>query len=137
MRLRLVTLVPAVALLVALNVLAARGRERTITTTMSIDGAGATVETADLVQRGRNLFSAKGCASCHVEMQVGPSLTGIQDRAAKAKQGLSADQYVRESILVPNAFRAPGRSGNISAEMPPLPVNAAELAALVAYVLTL
>lgn len=137
MRLRLLTLVPAVALLLALNVLAARGRERTITTTMSIDGGGTTVGTTDLVQRGRNLFSAKGCAACHVDMQVGPNLTDLEDRAAKAKPGLNADQYVRESILAPNAFKAPGRSGSLSAEMPTLPVNAAELAALAAYLLTL
>lgn len=136
MRLRLVALVPAVAVLAALNVMAARGTERTVTT-VTTDVEGTKLAGDDLVQQGRNLFDAKGCASCHVELQVGPSLVNLNDRAAKTKQGLSAEQYVRESVLAPNAFKADGTSGGLSSGMPTLPVSTAELDALVAYLLTL
>jgi mono/diheme cytochrome c family protein len=147
MRLRLVGLLAAVVLLAALNVMAARGRERIVTTTtkvVEVDGAAEPADLVgvaaapapdDLVRQGRSLFSAKGCASCHVEIGVGPSLAKLKDRAAKTKPGFSAEQYVRESILAPSAFKAAGGSG--SGEMPTLPVNAAELNALVAYLLTL
>jgi cbb3-type cytochrome oxidase cytochrome c subunit len=136
MRRRLVALLPAVALLAALNVIAARGTERTVTTTTtSVDGTKPA--TGDLVQQGRNLFAAKGCASCHVQLQVGPSLANLKDRAAKTRQGYSAEKYVRESVLAPNAFKADGSSGAPSSEMPTLPVSATELDALVAYLLTL
>ncbi|HUP72047.1 MAG TPA: c-type cytochrome [Acidimicrobiales bacterium] len=135
MRLRLFALLPTVALLAALNVMAAYGRERTVTTTTTdVEGTQAPTATADLVQLGRNLFSAKGCASCHVQVQVGPSLTDLENRAATTKPGLSAEQYVRESIVAPSAYIASGGSGGGS--MPTLPVSAAELDALVAYLLT-
>jgi mono/diheme cytochrome c family protein len=138
MRLRLFTLLPAVALLVALNVMAAYGRERTVTTTTTtVDGTQVPTANGDLVQLGRNLFNAKGCASCHVHVQVGPGLTGLEDRAAKAKQGLSAEQYVRESIVAPSAYIASRGSSGGSNTMPTLAVSAAELDALVAYLLTL
>jgi mono/diheme cytochrome c family protein len=134
MRLRLLALLPTVAVLAALNVIAARGSERTVTTT-SVDGTKSPA--GDLVQQGRNLFAAKGCASCHVQLQVGPSLANLKDRAAKTRPGYSAEKYVRESVLAPNAFKADGSSGGLSSGMPTLPVSATELDALVAYLLTL
>ena len=141
MRPRLIGLLAAVVLLAALNVIAARGRERIVTTTttnvVEVDGAAEPAPN-DLVRQGRSLFSAKGCASCHVAIGAGPSLTNLKDRAAKTKPGFSAEQYVRESILAPSAFKAAGGSGGGgSGEMPTLPVSAAELNALVAYLLTL
>ena len=136
MRLRLFALVPAVAVLAALNVMAARGNERTVTTTTT-SVAGTNSASGDLVQQGRNLFDAKGCASCHVEMQVGPTLANLKDRAAKTIEGYSAEKYVRESVLAPNAYKADGGSGGLSSGMPTLPVSATELDALVAYLLTL
>ena len=134
MRLRLLALVPTVAVLAALNVMAARGSDRTVTTT-SVEGSKSVA--GDPVQQGRSLFDAKGCSSCHVAMRVGPSLTNLKDRAARTKQGYNAEQYVRESVLAPNAFKADGGSGGPSGGMPTLPVSAAELDALVAYLLTL
>ena len=136
MRARLLALIPAVAVLGALNVMAFRGSERTVTTTTT--GAAGTNPTAgDLVQVGRNLFYAKGCASCHVTVQVGPTLANLKDRAATTRQGYSAEKYIRESVLAPNAFKADASGGSLSSGMPSLPVNATELDALVAYLLTL
>jgi hypothetical protein len=50
--------------------------------------------------------------------------------------GPIAEQYVRESIVAPNAFKAPGANNGVG-DMPTLPVDAIELTALVAYLLTL
>ena len=53
---------------------------------------------------GEVLFSAQGCASCHG--QYGPSLAGIYGRKQKLVGGQSVDvddNYLRESILYPNA----------------------------------
>jgi mono/diheme cytochrome c family protein len=51
------------------------------------------------------------CGVCHVipgvegaQGQVGPSLAGLSDRAATRVEGLSAEEYIRQSILEPNAF---------------------------------
>jgi mono/diheme cytochrome c family protein len=136
MRLRLLVLVAAVAVLAALNVMAFRGSERTVTTTTT-GAAGTNSVAGDLVQQGRSLFDAKGCASCHVTVQVGPTLANLKDRAATTRQGYSAEKYIRESVLAPNAFRADGSGGSLSNGMPTLPVSAIELDALVAYLLTL
>ena len=136
MRLRLLALLPAVAVLAALNLIAARGSERSVTTTTT-SVYGTQSAAGDLVQQGRNLFDAKGCASCHVQLQVGPSLANLKERAAKTRPGYSAEKYVRESVLSPDAFKADGSSGGPSSEMPTLPVSATELDALVAYLLTL
>jgi mono/diheme cytochrome c family protein len=111
----------------------------TATTTTEIRDANVSATTRasgeELVTDGGNLFRAKGCATCHVDLKVGPSLTNLKERAATTKAGMSAAQYVRESIAAPAAFRAPAASS--SAEMPTLPVDAAELDALTAYLLTL
>jgi mono/diheme cytochrome c family protein len=107
-----------------------------VTTTTS-SAAGTNSVAGDLVQQGRNLFDAKGCASCHVTVQVGPTLVNLKDRAATTRQDYSAEKYIRESVLAPNAFKADGSSGGPSSGMPTLPVSAAELDALVAYLLTL
>jgi hypothetical protein len=121
------------------NYVAWRGEVHTLTTTTEIRNANM-VATAraggeELVTNGRNLFRAKGCATCHVDLKVGPSLTNLKERAATTRAGMSAAQYVRESIAAPAAFRAP--TASTGAEMPTLPIGAAELEALTAYLLTL
>ena len=68
---------------------------------------------------------------------VGPSLKHVGTNAQTRKPGLSASDYIHESIRTPNAYVVDGFSPNI---MPP---NFAELLqpgeidALVAYLLTL
>ena len=54
-----------------------------------------------------------GCAGCHTlgaanaNGQVGPDLDGIGTRAGTRVPGLAAADYIRQSILDPNAFIAP------------------------------
>jgi len=87
---------------------------------------------------GAVLFRAKGCSSCHGSTEEdsrsrsAPSLFRLADRAGSRVEGLDAEQYVRASILTPQAYLAAG-SGGLT--MPTLPVDDAELDALVAYLL--
>jgi cytochrome c oxidase subunit 2 len=60
------------------------------------------------------LFSVTyGCGACHALSaanaagQIGPNLDGIGTRAASRVAGLSAEEYLRQSILEPNAFISP------------------------------
>lgn len=57
---------------------------------------------------GRNVFNSRaaGCGVCHSTRMgrdgVGPSLFGVADVAASRVEGLSAEQYFRQSILLPD-----------------------------------
>ncbi len=91
---------------------------------------------------GADVFQAKGCATCHIgpgtesSFGIGPSLVALPSTAGSRIPGLGAEEYVRESILDPGAFMAvaPARGGPYGA-MPRLAVSAAELDALVLYLL--
>jgi len=49
-----------------------------------------------------------GCATCHSLEEgiilIGPSLAGIGKTSSQRNPGKSAEEYIRESILKPNAF---------------------------------
>jgi cytochrome c2 len=53
-----------------------------------------------------------GCRICHSlekgERIIGPSFYGIADRARERVPGMTAEEYLRQSILEPNAFVVPG-----------------------------
>jgi len=59
-------------------------------------------------ERGANLFQGAGCVACHiidgVGGAVGPDLTNVYDKG---------EDYVRESILMPNAVLSEGYQANI------------------------
>ncbi len=59
-------------------------------------------------------FNKGGCAGCHTipgipgaNAQVGPNLSEIGANAGSRISGSSAEEYIRQSILDPNAFIAP------------------------------
>jgi mono/diheme cytochrome c family protein len=89
---------------------------------------------------GAELFHAKGCAECHdgpasdSPIGIGPSLRAAAVWAGTRIPGTSAEDYVRRSVVAPQAFRSPLVSDG-SFEMPTITVSAEELDALVAYVL--
>lgn len=63
--------------------------------------------------RGKELFGGKGrCATCHAlepgKVIVGPSLAGVGDWAAHRRANQTAADYIEESILSPDAYKAPG-----------------------------
>lgn len=98
--------------------------------------------------RGESLYkqtvigagSAPGCVTCHSlepdVVLVGPSHVGIGARAKTAVSGKSAEEYLRESIVDPNAELSEGFTGvmyqNYKSDL-----SDQEIADLVAYLQSL
>jgi mono/diheme cytochrome c family protein len=63
---------------------------------------------------GDQIFTAAGCAGCHTfspagsNGTIGPDLNDLEAAAAKYGKGKPPADYVRESILKPDAFIVPG-----------------------------
>jgi len=63
---------------------------------------------------GPKLFVSKTCSTCHTITKVagatgtiGPKLDGLASRAGTRKPGMSAEDYIKESIEKPGAFVVP------------------------------
>lgn len=60
----------------------------------------------------QGLGAAPPCITCHAlargGFSLGPPMEGIAERAARRIEGVSAEAYLRQSILEPEAFTAPG-----------------------------
>jgi cytochrome c oxidase subunit II len=85
---------------------------------------------------GKAVFTDNGCASCHTftaagaNAKIGPDLDKLQQEAQRAGQPLG--QFIRESIVDPNAYVEPGYPKNVMPEtFKSLPK--AQLDALVSY----
>ncbi len=68
---------------------------------------------SDEARAGARLLQGKGCIGCHVVGggvggQTGPNLSQVQSVAGSRKPGAAAEEYLRESILQPQAFLVPG-----------------------------
>lgn len=92
---------------------------------------------------GADLFSAKGCATCHTGPDTQalfegfPRLDDVSSWAGDRKQAMSADDYLAESMAVPASFISPVFAGGMgpTSGMPQLRLTSEEIAALVAYLL--
>ena len=88
---------------------------------------------------GPSLFRAKGCAGCHTgpgttsSTGIAPDLVDAAAWAGTRIPGTSAEDYLRQSIVDPQAFTSP--AADTWWEMPTLALSDAELDALVAYLL--
>jgi mono/diheme cytochrome c family protein len=65
------------------------------------------------VANGSRLFDKAGCAACHRtpghgEGGAGPGLSQIAATAKTRVSGYSAEEYLRESFLIPNAYLVDG-----------------------------
>lgn len=98
-----------------------------------------------LVVRGQTIFTGKGvCLACHTiegisTGLVGPDLTHIGTAAASRRTGVSAREYLSESIREPEVFVAEGVERSIAGIMPSaLTANLSDedVAALVEFLLT-
>jgi cytochrome c2 len=67
--------------------------------------------------RGEMIFrhglnGAPPCVGCHAlaagGFTLGPVLAGVNERAATRVEGLSADEYIHQSIVAPRAYLVPG-----------------------------
>ena len=99
-------------------------------------------------ERGRAIFETGGekypenghfCIGCHSldgsEGKYGPSMKGISERAGERVPGLTAEAYLRQSILEPNATIVgdyPNKMGAIHAAL----LSYEEIEDLVAFMLT-
>lgn len=90
-------------------------------------------------QRGERLFQANACAACHSideNRVVGPGLKGIYGRKGELADGSSYeanDEYLRESILEPNAKVVK----DYPAAMTPQQLNDEEISDLISYLKTI
>ena len=98
--------------------------------------------TLDAGAHGAQLFRAKGCASCHdgpdgtAGFDEFPSLAEAPSWAGDRRPGLTAEEYVAQSIRDPGAFISPAWvGGGPITEMPQLGLTEAEIAAIVEYLL--
>lgn len=86
-------------------------------------------------ERGAELYrGVYGCVACHGDVatpgsnNIGPHLGGIAAQAGRRVEGMSAAQYIYESILEPGAFIAPEcRDGAPCAEPTAMPEYASLL----------
>jgi mono/diheme cytochrome c family protein len=93
---------------------------------------------------GASLFRAKGCATCHLGpdtsplVDVGPPLVASSSWAGDRVAGLSAEEYLEQSMRDPSAFISPALrpTGGPNEGMPTLPLSEDEIDALVEYLLS-
>ena len=127
-----------VVLALAVTLLAACGGGASTTGTGSTGGGGD-------VNAGKALFAQQtigsnvGCITCHSldgSELVGPTMQGIGARAGKEVQGQSAEQYIRNSIVEPNAHAPEGYSVGVMPSYKGV-ASDTQLNDLVAYLLSL
>lgn len=88
-----------------------------------------------LVATGEQLFSQNGCQVCHgAQDGVGPAFTGMAARAASRVAGMTAEDYLRESIINPSAYVVPGFKDNIMPKNFGQALDANQVNALIAYI---
>jgi cytochrome c2 len=95
--------------------------------------------------RGDLLFHGKvngqfPCAACHSltphQTLVGPSLGEIATTAATRKEGYSAEKYIHESVVLPNAYTVEGFSQNIMPLTFGVQMSKQDLADLMTFLMT-
>ena len=134
---------------VALALTAAFGWQSTTVATTSATPTPQTATAAvagtssDATIDGSAVFRAKGCGGCHAapgwkpEHSMGyPDLRDAASWAKDRRPGVSARDYLIQSIRFPDAFLSPAYTGGGHSPMPTLQLSARELDAVVDYLLT-
>lgn len=89
---------------------------------------------------GEKVFLGKGCAACHTieglsTGAIGPKLDGIGTSAHVHTQGMSAEEYIRQSIEKPGAYVVEGFPNAMPADIR-ASMTDKEFEALVSFLLT-
>lgn len=112
-------------------------------------GDGEGVVGAGDAERGKALYeqtligsnAAPGCVTCHSrdagKVLVGPSHAGIATIAETAVSGQSAEEFLRESIVSPDAHVTEGFAAGVMYQNYDRDLSEQEINDLVAYLLTL
>jgi len=84
---------------------------------------------------------APGCITCHSlepdVVVVGPSQAGLATRAETRVPGLTAEEYIRESIINPNAYVVEGFAEGVMYQNYATDLTAEQIDDIVAYTLSL
>jgi mono/diheme cytochrome c family protein len=97
----------------------------------------------ELVKAGKQIMEGKGlCSTCHTIGKSGalpfPDLDGIGAKAATRRPGLSAVDYLAQSLYDPNVYIVPGfNPGMPVINEPPIELTDREVLALMAYLQSL
>ncbi|MFQ5631114.1 MAG: c-type cytochrome, partial [bacterium] len=97
------------------------------------------LSTDEMVEIGREIVGGKGtCLTCHTigASTAGrfPDLANIGINAASRKQGMSAVEYIAESMYEPNAYISEGfLPGMPFISKPPISLNDQEILTIIAY----
>lgn len=79
---------------------------------MLLASCAAEPPATDPVARGGQVYRALNCGSCHEPnlfgQRLGPPLDHVGSVAATRRTGMSAEAYLRESIVDPGAYVVPG-----------------------------
>lgn len=91
----------------------------------------------DIFINGRNSLPA--CVTCHVlsetDMSIGTRLSQIREEAPTRIEGMSAAEYIYESIIEPNAYVVEGYQPSLMYQEYGTGLTSEEIDALVAYIL--
>lgn len=114
-----------------------------------VEGRRFLIEARDVppppgVAEGKRVFNEPrlgGCGVCHSTSAgddgVGPSLAGVAKRAATTVPGLSAEEYLTESVLEPDAYIVPGWPAGQMLPIYADRLSDDEVSSLISYLLTL
>jgi len=94
------------------------------------------------IERGKQVFVTSGCGGCHTiegisAGQVGPNLTRVGQVAGTRVPGKSAEEYLREAVVNPDAVVVEGFPAGV---MPPIystQLSQEQLNDLIAYLASL
>lgn len=115
-----------------------RGAERTEVPLTKIEPK-PTVDASQLAgaELGKQVFARAACNTCHGikegEKIVGPTMHGIWKTAAARKPGVSARDYLHESIVKPSAFVPEGYPDGVMPQNFGQTLKPEEIDALLAY----
>ncbi|MCP3963483.1 MAG: cytochrome c [bacterium] len=97
------------------------------------------VTTEEMVAIGRGIYEGKGiCFTCHANTSRYPDLNNISSVAATRKAGLTAVDYLAESLYDPGAYIVEGfNPGMPEINKPPIGLTDPEILSVIAYLQTL